>query len=140
MKRNTTAMEAYNRKRGQDVRERVLRAIDQCIDEDDITVSRVCEIAVISRTYFTNHPDIRKVLDKAIKSSNPNRKKKKQAMDSKDVLNRTLYVENTQLKKKISELEKDAVYKERYLSKCEEVELLKKKLEEANRKNGLLDF
>ena len=83
---------------------------------------------------------MRKVLDNAIGITNRNLKKKKQTQDSKDVLNKTLYAQNTQLKKKIKELEKDELYKEKYEEKCAEIEQLKKKLDEANRQNGLLDF
>lgn len=140
MKRNTKAMEEYNHKRGTDTRERVLNAIDKCKKEGEISVTIVCKIAGISRTYFTNHPDMRKVLDNAIGSVNRNLKKRKQNQDSKDVLNKTLYAENIQLKKKIKELEKDETYKDKYDEKCSEIENLKLKLEEANRQSGLLDF
>lgn len=140
MKRNTKPMEEYNKKRGIETRERVLKAINQCKEEECISVTRVCKVACISRTYFTNHPEMRKTLNAAIGATNTNCKKRKQSQDSKDILNKTLYVENTQLKKKINELNKNETYKQKYEDKCAEIENLKKKLDEANRQNGLLDF
>ena len=140
MRRNTKPMEEYNRKRGIETRERVLKAINQCKEEEYISVTRVCEIACISRTYFTNHPEMRKTLNSAIGTTNAKCKKRKQSQDSKDILNKTLYAENTQLKKKLKELDRDETYKQKYEDKCAEIENLKKKLDEANKQNGLLDF
>ena len=73
MKRNTKAMENYNHRRGDETRERVLKAIDFCKEQGEISVTLVCEKAHISRTYFTNHPDVRKVLDDAIGITNSKR-------------------------------------------------------------------
>lgn len=140
MNRNTKPMEAYNHKRGEDKRQRVLDTIDYCVEHGEISVSLVCKLAPVHRSYFTDHPDMRKVLDDAIGIVNRKLKKKKQTQDSKDALNKVLYAKISNLEKQIAKYQKDESYKEKYEKERQTVELLKKELNEANLRNGELNF
>lgn len=140
MKRNTKPMENYNRKRGEETRERVLKAIDFYKEKGEISVTLVCQKAHISRTYFTNHPDVRKVLDDAIGITNRKLKKRMQSQDSKDALNKALYTQIKKMQKQIEQYQKEESYKEKYKNERAKNESLKKKLDEANLQNGLLNF
>lgn len=144
MKKNTKGMTDYNIARGQETRERVIKAIEQCKKEGDMSTTRICELAGVDRSYFTRHPEMRKTLETARGIVNRGIKKRKQNTDSRDVLERTLYADNDRLKKKIASLEKDVEknnkYKAMYDEKCIECENLKKQVEEAYRASELLDF
>lgn len=133
-------MEAYNHKRGEEKRQCVLNAIDYCVEHGVISVSLVCKLAPVHRSYFTDHPDMRKVLDDAIGITNRKLKKKQQTQDSKDSLNKVLYAKINSLEKQLEKYKKDELYKEKYEKERQTVELLKKELNEANLKNGELDF
>lgn len=137
--RNTQKMTEYNHNRALETRERVIAAINECASEGKISVTIVCKKAGISRTYFTNHRDVRKILDDAMKITNRALKKRRMSENDKDTLNRVLYAENATLKKQIAELEKQMKYKEMYESKCEEVEKLKKQFN-AIKDSNLLNF
>ena len=144
MKKNTKGMTDYNIARGQKTRERVIKAIEQCKKEDDMSTTRICELAGVDRSYFTRHPEMRKTLETARGIVNKEIKKRKQNDNSRDVLERTLYIDNARLKKKIESLKKDIEdnnkYKTMYEQKCIECENLKKQVEEAYRASELLDF
>lgn len=140
MTRNTKPMENYNRKRGEDKRQSVLNAIDYCVEHGEISVGLVCKLAPVHRSYFTDHPDMRKVLDDAMGIVNRKLKKKKQTQDSKDALNKVLYAKISSLEKQLEKYQRDELYKEKYEKERQTVELLKKELNEANLKNGELDF
>lgn len=140
MKRNTKAMTQYNMERGATVREKVLAAIEQCKKDNDISTTRVCKIAGIHRSYFTKHPEMRKALDTAKGIVNRRIKKRKQNDDSKEVIIRSLYAQNTILEGKITSMDEYKKYKDMYESKCGEVEKLKKQLDAAYRNSDLLNF
>lgn len=144
MKRNTKGMTDYNIARGEETKKRVIKAIEQCKKEGDMSTKRICELAGIDRSYFTKHPEMRKTLETARGIVNREIKKRKQNADSRDVLERTLHIDNARLKKKIEKLEKDIEdynkYKAMYEQKCIECENLKKQVEEAYQVKGLLNF
>lgn len=91
-------MEEYNKTRGNDCRNRVLSTIEKCKLDGNISVKRVCELADVNRSYFTNHPEMRQTLDTAIGIVNRKIKKRKQNQDSKEVLLKSMYTENDILK------------------------------------------
>lgn len=140
MKRNTKAMVNYNVAKGRDNRERVLAAIEQCKKEGNISAKRVAQIAGVHECYFSRYPEMRKTLDIAMGLVNRNLKKTKQNENSKDVLNHSLYVELTNLKKENAKLADYKKYKDMYEEKCEEVEKLKKQLEQAYNNNEMFNF
>lgn len=134
------AINAYNRQKSEDCKQRVLNAIDKCTKENDITTRRVCEIAGVAKNYFTYHPELRKVLDNAKGVVNRKLKKTKQNTDSRLALEKSLRAEIALLKKQIKVLETDESYKEKYEAKCAECDKLKKQLDTAVRDAGLLKF
>lgn len=144
MTRNTKGMIDYNIARSEKTKERVIKAIEQCKEEGDVSTSRVCELAGVHRSYFTKHPEMRKTLDTAQGIINKKIKKRKQNADSRDVLEKALYTDNKKLRKEIESLEKDVEsnnkYRAMYEQKCTECVNLKKQIEEAYRSSGLLDF
>ncbi len=133
-------MTEYNINRGNETRERVLTAIEQCKEDGDISTSKVCEIADVHRSYFTKHPEMRKALDTAIGIVNRKIKKRKQNDNSKDVVIKSLYVKIASLEKEITSLHGLEKYKNLYEAKCEEVEDLKKQLDNAYNTSGLMNF
>lgn len=136
----TKGMTEYNINRGNETRERVIAAIEQCKEDGDISTSRVCEIANVHRAYFTKHPEMRKTLDTAIGIVNRKIKKRKQNDNSKDVVIKSLYVKIASLEKEISSLHDFEKYKNLYEAKCEELDSLKKQLDNAYRTSDLLNF
>lgn len=138
--KNTKGLTEYNSKKAENYRERVEAAIKQCKEENDISITRVCRIAGINRSYFTKHPEMRKALDAEIRIVNRTVKKRNQNEDSHAVIEKALYTENAALKRKLVSLEESKKYKEMYHAKCNEVDKLKKALEAATHQNGLLDF
>ncbi len=121
-------MKEYNARRGSEARERVLAAIEQCKKENDISITRVCRLAGVHRSYFTKHPEMRETLNVAMKIVNRIIKKRKQDDNSKEVLMRTLQIQVDALKKKNASLAEDAKYKDMYKEKCEEAKKLKEQL------------
>lgn len=138
--RNTKAMINYNVTKGKNNRERVLAAIEQCKKEGNISAKRVAQIAGVHECYFSRYPEMRKTLDIAMGIVNRNLKKTKQNDNSKDVLNHALYVELNNLKRENAKLEDYKKYKDMYESKCEEVEELKKQLEQAYNNTEMFNF
>lgn len=138
--KNTKGLAEYNYQKAESCKKRVISAIEQCKEEKDISITRVCEIACVNRSYFTKHPEMRKALDEAIGIVNRKVKKRKQNSDSHAVIEKALYTENTIPKRKLASLEEFEKYKEMYHAKCDEVDELKKALENATLENGLLDF
>jgi len=96
--------------------------------EEDITIAKISKESGVSPNFIYTHEDI---LNTIRKYTTPSGRKKKQTQDSKDTLINCLRVENNSLKRKIHELEKN----ENYRAKCEqleqEIEKLKKELQEA---------
>lgn len=140
MKRNTTAMIEFNINKKQKNTERVISAIEQCKVEGNISTKRVCELAGVDKSYFSRHPELRKVLNTAKGIVNRNTKKTKQNNNSRDVLERSLYAENTKLKKEIAKLQEYKKYKDMYEEKCIEIEKLEMQLNEAYHSSGILNF
>lgn len=140
MKRDTKAMTEYNVNRGNATRERVIAAIEQCKEEKDISTTRVCEIAGVHRSYFTKHPEMRKLLDINIGIVNRKIKKRQQNENSKDVLIKSLYTKITALEKENHTLSDCTKYKTMYESKCDEVEKLKNQLNQKYIESGMLNF
>lgn len=138
--RNTKGMTEYNIARGNETRERVLAAIEQCKAEGNISTTKVCEIANVHRSYFTKHPEMRKTLNTAIGIVNRNIKKRKQNDNSKDVIIKALQCKITSLNKEIASLNDLKKYKGLYEEKCQDVENLKKQLDNAYSENDVLDF
>ena len=83
---------------------------------------------------------MRKVLDDAIGITNRKLKKRIQSQDSKDALNKALYTQIRKMQKQIEQYQKEESYKEKYENERAKNESLKKKLDEANLQNGLLNF
>ena len=140
MKQNTTAMIEFNINKKQKNTERVISAIEQCKVEGNISTKRVCELAGVDKSYFSRHPELRKVLNTAKGIVNRNTKKTKQNNNSRDVLERSLYAENTKLKKEIAKLQEYKKYKDMYEEKCIEIEKLEMQLNEAYHSSGILNF
>lgn len=136
----TESIIKYNKEKSDRLRENVLEAIKICQADRNITTKRVCEIAGISRSYFTNHPDMRKILDESKNIINRRLKKRRQSGDSKDTLIQSLHIEIEILKRKVKTLEYDQKYKSMYEEKCLENEKLKNQLLEAFIESGFLDF
>lgn len=140
MKRDTKAMTEYNVNRGNATRERVIAAIEQCKEEKDISTTRVCEIAGVHRSYFTKHPEMRKLLDTAIGIVNRKIKKRQQNENSKDVIIKSLQIKIAALEKENHTLSDCTKYKTMYESKCDEVEKLKNQLNQKYIESGILNF
>lgn len=138
--KKTKGMTEYNINRGNETRERVIAAIQQCKEDGDISTSRVCEIADVHRAYFTKHPEMRKTLDTAIGIVNKKIKKRKQNENSKDVIIKSLYAKISLLEKEIASLQGFKKYKDLYENKCEETESLKKQLDNSYHTSDLLNF
>lgn len=139
-KPDTSAMIQYNQKQSEERRQRVLDAIDKCKKEGDISTTRVCKIANVTRAYFTNHPDMRMVLDNAKGIVNRNLKKKRQSPDSRVVLEKSLRAEIVILQRKISELEKAASYKEKYEALLIDYQALSTKLSDMLSSDSKFNF
>lgn len=139
-KRNTKAMNEYNKNIGNETRERVLAAIEQCKADGDVSVKKVCEIANVNRSYFSKYPELRNALDIAMGIVNRKIKKRKQNNNSKDVLIKSLYVKIASLENIIKKLQSLEKYKDLYEEKCKEVENLKNQLDNAYGTSGLMDF
>lgn len=139
-KRNTEAMVKYNIEKGKANKERVLAAIEQCKKEGNLNRRNVTNLAGVDYSYFSKYPEMAKVLYTAMGIDCGKIKKTKQNSNSKDVLIHTLTAENKKLKKQISKLNDCKKYKDMYEEKCEEVEKLKKQLEEAYRNSNIFDF
>ncbi len=140
MNRNTKPMNEYNVNRGKTTRERVIAAIEQCKAEKDISTARVCELADVHRSYFTKHPEMRRLLDTAKGIVNRTIKKRQQNENSKDVIIKSLQIKNAALEKENHTLSDYTKYKTMYESKCEEVEKLKNQLNQKYIESGILNF
>ena len=127
-KPNTKALFKYSQNKADKNKQRVLDAIDTCKKEGNISTNRVCELAGVTRAYFTNHKEMRTVLDDAKKIVNRNLKKKRQSPSSRDVLEKSLRCEIKLLKKRVAELEKNENYKEKYEQLKKENHILKERL------------
>lgn len=140
MKRNTQAMVQFNIDKMHINTERVINAIEQCKQDGNISTKRVCEIAGVDKSYFSRHPELRKALNTAKGIVNRNTKKTRQNNNSRDVLEKSLYAENTKLKKEIAKLQEYKKYKDMYEEKCIEIEKLEMQLNEAYQSSGILNF
>lgn len=140
MKRETKAMIEYNVNRGNATRERVIAAIEQCKAEKDISTTRVCELAGVHRSYFTKHPEMRKLLDINIGIVNRKIKKRQQNENSKDVIIKSLQIKIAALEKENHTLSDCTKYKTMYETKCDEVEKLKNQLNQKYIESGILNF
>ena len=140
MNRNTKPMNEYNVNRGNTTRERVIAAIEQCKAEKDISTTRVCELADVHRSYFTKHPEMRRLLDTAKGIVNKKIKKRQQNENSKDVIIKSLQIKIAALEKENHTLSDCTKYKTMYESKCDEVEKLKNQLNQKYIESGILNF
>lgn len=139
-KPNTEAMREFSQAKAEQNRQRVLDAIDLCKKEGNISTNRVCELAGVTRAYFTNHKDMRIVLDKAKGIVNRNLKKKRQSPSSRDTLETALRCEIKMLKKQICELEDNENYKEKYEQLKEENRILNERLSKDLTDNSFFNF
>lgn len=144
LKRDTKKMNEYNTRRGDETRDRVSAAIDQCRDEKNISLARVCEIAGVNRNYFSRHPEAHEALDRAMGVVSKRTKKVKQNDDSKNAIINALTKKVKSLQKKNEKLSEYEKYKNMYEDLLVEMEKLKKQLnDELNRKfneGDLLNF
>lgn len=139
-KPNTKAMIEYNQIQSEERKKKVLDAIDKCKAEGDISTKRVCEMANVTRAYFTNHPEMRVVLDNAKKIVNRNLKKKRQSPDSRSVLEKSLRAEIARLNKNVTELEEAASYKSKYEELLNEYNTLNSKLSDVLENDSRFNF
>lgn len=139
-KPNTDAMLEFTKAKAYRNKQNVLDAIDLCKKENDISTKRVCELAGVTRAYFTNHREMRKVLDDAKKVVNRNLKKQRQSPNSRDVLEKALRTEIKLLRKQISELEYNENYKEKYEKLKEENAVLNERLSKNLTDNSFFNF
>lgn len=139
-KPNHAALNEYNQAKKENCKQRVLNAIDECIKENNITTTAVCEKAGIHRSYFSNNPEMRQVLDRAKKIVNRRLKKTKQNTDSRYALENALRAQISINEKRIKELESQEQYKDLYAAKCAECEKLKTQLDNAVNNSGLFNF
>lgn len=139
-KPNCAAINEYNQSKKENCKQRVLDAIDSCVKENNITTTAVCEKAGIHRSYFSNNPEMRQVLDNAKKVVNRKLKKTKQNTDSRVSLEKALRAQIAIQEKRIKELESQEKYKDLYTEKCIECEKLKVQLDNAVKNSGLLNF
>ena len=97
-------------------------------------------MANVTRAYFTNHPEMRVVLDNAKKIVNRNLKKKRQSPDSRSVLEKSLRAEIARLNKKVTELEEAASYKNKYEELLNEYNALNSKLSDVLENDSRFNF
>ena len=106
----------------------------------NISTNRVCELAGVTRAYFTNHQEMREVLDKAKGIVNRNLKKKRQSPSSRETLETALRTEIKLLKKQVADLEKNENYKEKYEALKEENNVLNERLSKTMAENPFFNF
>lgn len=131
--RNTTGIENHNKEYARRKEKDVLNAINRLHKQQGkFTLAELCREAEVSRSYFTKHPDMRKVADKYIK---PTGRAPSRSQDSKDALIQMLKKELSDLKKVndklIKERAEDGNYKAKYEQALREIKALKEELEGA---------
>ncbi len=141
--KNIKGLELHNKQKADEARNRVLDAIDSCKKEGNLSISHICKVAGVSKSYFSKHEDIRKVLNDA-GGGNNKLKKRKQSLDSREAIIIAKAEKIGQLERQLrheeSWEEKHKRLSKRFDELVAENASLKEKLEKANRQNGLLDF
>lgn len=131
--RNTTGIENHNKEYAEQKEKDIHYAINRLHKQKGtFTLADLCREANVSRSYFSKHPEMRKLADKYIK---PTGRAPSRNQDSKDALIQMLKNELTEVKKVneklIKEKAEDNCYKKKYEKAQEEIASLKKELEEA---------
>lgn len=115
-------------------------AINKLKKDGKFTLADLCREAGVSRTYFSKHPEMRKLADKYITPTGYNKNRNK---DSQDTYIHLLQTENKKLKKELEKIEKQIMeenkYKEKYEVALNEIEKLKEQLDAVYSSN-LPDF
>lgn len=106
------AFKQYNLEREAAKAQDVYAAIDELRkSKSEITISKVCKKAQVSRTYIYKHPEMLETINKYRKTSG---RKTIRQQDAKSALINSLKAENLNLKRKLAVMEANENYKEKY--------------------------
>lgn len=128
-KKQPKAFKEYNEEREKQKAQDVYNAIDSLRKSNsEITIASVCKKAKVSRTYIYKHPEMLETINKYRKTSG---RKTIRQQDAKDALINSLKAENQSLKRKLTAVEINDNYKEKYESAMEENKRLQKLLDDS---------
>lgn len=126
---NISGLQEHGKVRTATAQKKVISALNALRrDGERITVAKVAKMAEVSPNFIYTHEDILKTIRKY--SDNPGTKRV-QTQDAKDVLINSLRSENRELKQKINKLQSEEHYKEKCVKLEEQIEQLKKEVENA---------
>lgn len=128
-KRNINGIKKYNESVKADKEKAVLKAIDVIRKSGKpFTLQAIIDESGVSRSYFTKHPELMKVVNKY---RQPSGYKVKQTQDAKDTLIISLKAENNKLKRQLKAVEINDNYKVKYDEALAKIAVLEQQLKQA---------
>ncbi len=114
-------------------------ALEKLSKKGPFTFKQLREEAGVSKTYFQNHPDLKKLVDSYINSNQCKNRNSDSQEAHIQLLQKELSRVNKELDKLLKENDKDLKYKEKYEDALKEIKKLKEQLD-ASYSSNLPDF